>query len=334
MDVRVLIIDDASTDDTPEVAAALAAEDARVEFRRHAVNRGHIATFNEGLEWISGDYNLLLSADDLLVPGALSRACQLFDAHPQVGLVHGGCQSFHADKPLPSPRVTTGEPRSQIRDGIDWLESVCERGDTILWTPTAIVRTSVQRRLGKYRPELPLTTDLEMWMRIAWTPPWESSMPTKLITESTGKYAHSRIWIRLGGLTTETFSLQHFLQRSAPRLLPNSKFLHMKAVTAIAEEALHWAYVAFHSGEAKKSQELMQFATSLRPEIRTSRLYRRLSWKHAWAPGSAPCCASTPPSSPCFAFQIRLLNICTIHHLNETNLAALEPRSADSPSDR
>ena len=52
VDVRVLIIDDASTDDTPEVAAALAAEDARVEFRRHAVNRGHIATYNEGLEWI------------------------------------------------------------------------------------------------------------------------------------------------------------------------------------------------------------------------------------------------------------------------------------------
>ena len=49
VDVRVLIIDDASTDDTPEVAAALAAEDARVEFRRHAVNRGHIATYNEGL---------------------------------------------------------------------------------------------------------------------------------------------------------------------------------------------------------------------------------------------------------------------------------------------
>ena len=48
VDVRVLIIDDASTDDTPEVAAALAAEDGRVEFRRHAVNRGHIAYLQRG----------------------------------------------------------------------------------------------------------------------------------------------------------------------------------------------------------------------------------------------------------------------------------------------
>src|SRR4051794_40019596 len=71
VDVRVLVIDDCSPDDTAEVAAGLRAADPRVEFRRHAVNRGHIATYNEGLlEWAAGDYVLLLSADDMLTPGA------------------------------------------------------------------------------------------------------------------------------------------------------------------------------------------------------------------------------------------------------------------------
>ena len=41
VDVRVLIIDDASPDDSAQVAARLAAEDERVEFRRHRVNAGH-----------------------------------------------------------------------------------------------------------------------------------------------------------------------------------------------------------------------------------------------------------------------------------------------------
>ena len=66
VDVRVLVIDDCSPDDTPAVGKKLAAEDARVEFRRHEQNKGHIETYNEGIEWASGDYVLLLSADDMV----------------------------------------------------------------------------------------------------------------------------------------------------------------------------------------------------------------------------------------------------------------------------
>jgi glycosyltransferase involved in cell wall biosynthesis len=83
--VRVLIIDDASPDNTAEVAAALASEDPLVSFIRHIENKGHIATYNEGIEWASADYMLLLSA---LLPGALSRAAELMDAHPEVGFIY------------------------------------------------------------------------------------------------------------------------------------------------------------------------------------------------------------------------------------------------------
>ena len=66
VDVRVLIIDDASPDDSAQVALDLAADDERVEARVHEVNKGHIATYNEGLlEWADGDYSVLISADDL-----------------------------------------------------------------------------------------------------------------------------------------------------------------------------------------------------------------------------------------------------------------------------
>ena len=69
-DVRVLIIDDASQDDSAEIARKLAAADDRIEVRVHSVNRGHIATFNEGLlDWADGDYCVLISADDRLAPG-------------------------------------------------------------------------------------------------------------------------------------------------------------------------------------------------------------------------------------------------------------------------
>src|ERR1700678_792414 len=64
VDVRVLIIDDASSDDTPVIGEGLAANDMRITFRRHAVNLGHIKTFNEGiLDWARAPYTLLSSAD-------------------------------------------------------------------------------------------------------------------------------------------------------------------------------------------------------------------------------------------------------------------------------
>ncbi len=66
VDIRMLIIDDASSDDTELLAHGLVAQDQRVQFRRHASNLGNIATYNEGIEWAAGDYFLLLSADDYL----------------------------------------------------------------------------------------------------------------------------------------------------------------------------------------------------------------------------------------------------------------------------
>src|SRR5690606_779741 len=90
VDVRMLIIDDASPDDTPAVAQALAAQDSRVEYRRHATNLGHIATYNEGLlGWAQAKYSLLLSADDALAPGALARAAAVMDRDETIGMTYG-----------------------------------------------------------------------------------------------------------------------------------------------------------------------------------------------------------------------------------------------------
>src|ERR671937_1179159 len=89
VDVRVLIIDDASPDGSGAAAEELARQDARVQARRHAVNRRHIATYNEGLDWAAGDYLLLLSADDLLAPGALRRGARGGGSPPPGGLASG-----------------------------------------------------------------------------------------------------------------------------------------------------------------------------------------------------------------------------------------------------
>ena len=162
----MLIIDDASPDDSAEVAARIAAEDARVEVRVHEVNKGHIATYNEGLlEWADGDYSVLISADDMLAPGALARATAVLEANPDVGFVYGHSKYWVDTEPLPEARVDpTG---TTIWSGHDWLRIVCGLGHSVVTSPEVVVRTTVQQRLGGYRPDLPHTADAEMWMRFA-----------------------------------------------------------------------------------------------------------------------------------------------------------------------
>ncbi|MEU4443457.1 glycosyltransferase [Actinosynnema sp. NPDC050801] len=165
VDVRVLIIDDTSSDETPEVMAELV-RDPRVEGRRHEVNQGHIATYNEGLlEWAKADYTVLLSADDLLAPGALARAAEVFEANPNVGMVYGRVVYYSDHDDLPS--VITPPAGTAVWSGVDWIEGRCRTGQNVLSSPEAVVRTSVQQQVGGYRPDLPHAGDLEMWMRIA-----------------------------------------------------------------------------------------------------------------------------------------------------------------------
>jgi hypothetical protein len=166
VDVRLLVIDDASTDDTPSVCAALAGRDPRVSVRRHERNLGHIATYNEGLLWADGDYVALISADDMLTPGALARAADLMDAHPNVGLVYGSAADLHDGVP-PTPARTSQSPRAELRSGRDWIESRCRTAQSCIFSPEVVVRGSLQRELGGYRQELPHAGDLEMWLRFA-----------------------------------------------------------------------------------------------------------------------------------------------------------------------
>jgi GT2 family glycosyltransferase len=166
VDVRVLIIDDKSTDCSEEVGRALAQEDARVSYRRHAVNQGHIKTFNEGIiDWATADYTLLLSADDMLTPGALARAANALDRHPEAGLVCGMAVSQAGDvEPVAVPDASN--PECRLIDGRAFIKRVCEFGNEFA-SPVVIVRTSVQHRLGGYNPKMHHTSDMEMWMRFA-----------------------------------------------------------------------------------------------------------------------------------------------------------------------
>ena len=165
-DVRldIVIIDDASSDGSAEDVRRLAATDSRIRTIFHATNQGHIATYNEGLAQVSADYVVLLSADDLLAPGCLARATSLMEEYPSVGFTYGFPVSF-VDGFVPPVRGTaTGWV---IWGGHDWISQLCKTGENALKSPEVVMRTSVLRKIGGYRPNLPHAADFELWMRAA-----------------------------------------------------------------------------------------------------------------------------------------------------------------------
>lgn len=162
--VRIVIVDDASPDGSGDVADRIARSSSNVQVVRHAQNRGHITTYNEGLAVGDSTYLLLLSADDMLAPGALKRATTIMDRHASVGLVYG----FAPDFVLAPPAARRGPPRYTIWPGKEWRDTVCRSGQNPVVTPTAVIRRSVFEAVGgRYDPSLPHAGDLLMWLAVA-----------------------------------------------------------------------------------------------------------------------------------------------------------------------
>jgi glycosyltransferase involved in cell wall biosynthesis len=164
--LRVLIIDNASTDDGVSVARALAAEDSRIEVIANPVNRGPHASFNRGIDWASAEYLIILCADDLLAPGALRSAAAYLDMHREVGAAYGVDLQFRDGDALPETDPDADATWSTW-DGPSFIADRCRNPTSFLALGSMLVRTAVQKRVGHYRPELPYTDDLEMILRLA-----------------------------------------------------------------------------------------------------------------------------------------------------------------------
>ena len=148
-DIRVLIIDNASTDDSVEVAQQLAAEDPRVELVARPRNLGPHASFNEGIDWAKATYFMVLCADDLLAPDALARVVPVMERHPDVGFAYGRAASLLPGEPMPVLDASLWNAPWQIVAGQDLIERFC--GDGVNHVPgpsTVVVRTAVQKLGG------------------------------------------------------------------------------------------------------------------------------------------------------------------------------------------
>jgi glycosyltransferase involved in cell wall biosynthesis len=288
VDVRVLIIDDASPDGSAQVAKEIAADDPRVEVVAHAANRGAIPTYNEGIiEWADGDYTVLMSADDQLTPGALSRAAEFLDAHPNVGFVYGHPLHFQQGQPLPVAR--TSVQGSTVWPGQRWLAARYRDGKSVITCPEVVVRTSLQKRAGGWNPGLYHSADMEMWLRLAARADvgYLRGVDQALYRIHGKNMTTTRP--HLVDLQQRKMAFDSVLERCADEI-PDRAELADAVHRSLCWEALWTAARAYDRGRTEQTpvDELIAFAFECRPDASRTSLYRALRLRQRIGPRAMP----------------------------------------------
>lgn len=286
LDLRVLILDDASPDETPEVARSLMEEDPRVFYRRHQENKGHINTYNEGIDWVSASYYLLLSADDYLLPGSLERAARMLDTNPNVAFVFGNAIE-HTEQGGKIPiRPCLGPPDlqgSRIIKGLDFVRM--SLASNIVPTPTAIIRTQLQKECGGYKTDFPHAGDMEMWFRLAVRGDvgfidFDQAVQRRHGKNMSESYLADK-WLL--DIKQRFEALQHFFQENG-WAFSDLDAARRKSFLALASEAVSFASWAFNDGDESLSRQLAHYALKISPEVRTTPQWHRMVVKRIIGP--------------------------------------------------
>ncbi len=154
--VQVIVVDDESTDRTPEVAAAFG---DRIVYVRQT-NRREGAARNAGARLASGAYLAFLDSDDYWLPGKLARDVARFEQADRPALVYSRGRNVD-----PCDRII-GERRLESPQGdVFWRLA----REAFMPMSTVAVRTDAFRACGGFVEDRDLsgTADWELWMRLA-----------------------------------------------------------------------------------------------------------------------------------------------------------------------
>ena len=154
-DYEVIVVDDGSTDETPE---ALSRFGRRITYLPHATNRGVSAARNTGIRASRAPFIAFLDSDDYWLPGKLAAQISFFSDHPRAVL----CQTEEIW--IRKGRRVNPQKKHLKPEG-DIFEPSLKR---CLVSPSAVMlKRPLLERVGLFDEALPACEDYDLWLRIA-----------------------------------------------------------------------------------------------------------------------------------------------------------------------
>jgi len=158
-DFEFLIIDDGSTDDS--VAIVEKYTDSRIKLVKHTVNKGLIATLNEGLALAKGEYIARIDGDDLWSsPDKLQMQFSYLHAHSDCVLIGTAATAIDADGHfLYNMLVPITDEDIQLK----MLATNC------FFHPSVVFNKKVALELGGFLTSDLYVEDYSLWLRMGRT---------------------------------------------------------------------------------------------------------------------------------------------------------------------
>jgi glycosyltransferase involved in cell wall biosynthesis len=172
--LELIVIDDGSTDNTGAVLERYAGRsDVRIV---RQPNGGQTVAKNRGLEEATGDYVGFCDADDVWLPGKISRQLPLFDAGGRVGVVYGECELIDG-----TGRPVAYRPMKRYEGRITRQLVI----DNFVTFSTALVTRRAIDAVGGFNRKLRMAIDYDLWLRIS------TEFEFRFLPEPLAKY---RVW--------------------------------------------------------------------------------------------------------------------------------------------
>ena len=154
---EIVVVDDGSTDHTPDVVATFETPHPFRCVRQQ--NAGLAAARNRGLRESRGRYVIFLDADDRLAPGAVDLGAAALEEHPECAYVFGRCLMMDRDGTLldtpTQPRIVRDHYRELLRRNYIWMPGM------------VAFRRDALERIGGFNRAVNASADYEMYLHIA-----------------------------------------------------------------------------------------------------------------------------------------------------------------------
>jgi glycosyltransferase involved in cell wall biosynthesis len=165
-DFELVIVDDASPDETGQVVARY--RDARLRYVRSERNAGVEENWNRCLRYARGRYFKLLPHDDLIAPDCLARQVAVLEADTgeRLALVFCARRIIDSRSRVVMTRRYPGSSSGVIAARAA-VRNCIRSGANLLGEPGGLLfRTALARRVGAFDASLRIVTDLDYWVRL------------------------------------------------------------------------------------------------------------------------------------------------------------------------
>jgi hypothetical protein len=258
-ELELIVVDDGSTDRTPEILARAAVRDRRVRVLPGG-SSGVVPALNEGCAAADAPFIARLDADDVALPERLEQQVAVLEAHPEVGLVGGGYFVIDARG---ARRATFRLPTHDAA-----LRARLAKYN-VFAHPAVAFRRDAFERAGGYR--LAEAEDYDLWLRISEH--WQLASVPEPVLEY--RYHHGQVSLaRAHDQALATLAAQRAAElrraggddpldnvaRATPELLADLGFSPADVARAVAENDVRWATTLAELGDRAGATALLDAA--------------------------------------------------------------------------